>query len=185
MGIGSQIELDAVGRCLLPAEYTQVHWYTVQSCSRHEKRVTEQLQRKSIEAYLPIYEKLSRWKDRKKLLTLPLFPGYLFVRIALRDRLQILELPGVVRLVGFNGRPVALPDGEFEGLRSALALRLRVEPHPYLVVGRRVRIRGGAFEGFEGILLRKKGKYRVVLSVDLIMRSFVVDVDASDVDMVQ
>src|SRR5258708_6550370 len=114
-------------------------------------------------------------------LQLPLFPGYLFVRISLHDRLKVLQVPSVVRLVGFNGVPTALAEEEVEGLRRALAAGLRMEPHPYLTVGRRVRITAGPLAGREGILKRRKGTLRVVLSTELIQRSVFVDIDVSSV----
>jgi transcription antitermination factor NusG len=114
-------------------------------------------------------------------LQLPLFPSYVFVRITLRNRLRILEIPSMVRLVSFNGFPTALPDEEMEAMRCALTRELRAEPHPYLRVGRRARITNGPFVGLEGILLRKKGTFRVVLSIELIKRSIAVDVDSADV----
>ena len=115
-------------------------------------------------------------------LQLPLFPGYVFVRMALMDRLRVLQVPSVVRLVGFNGHLSVLPDTEIEGLKNGLAGGVRAEPHPFLTTGRRVRIKTGPFEGREGILLRRKGNLRVVLSIELIMRSIVVDVEAESVE---
>lgn len=159
------------------------HWYAAYTAARHEKRVAEQLARRSVEAYLPLYEAVHRWKDRRKKVQLPLFPGYLFIRMPLAERLKVLSLPGVVRLVGFNGQPTPLPDAEIEAMR--LGLRdLRAEPHPYLKVGQRVRVRSGSFEGWEGILVRKKESFRVVLSIDMIMRSIAVEVDSADVEPV-
>jgi transcription antitermination factor NusG len=125
-----------------------------------------------------------RWKDRRKELELALFPGYVFVRIALRDRLQVLQLPSVVRLVSSRGQPVPLPEKEMQGLRQGLTNQMYGEPHPYLKVGRRVRIIHGALAGAEGILLRKKDRLRVVLSIDLIMRSVAIEVDAADLELV-
>jgi transcription antitermination factor NusG len=113
---------------------------------------------------------------------LPLFPGYIFVRVALYDRLRVLRIPGVVRLVGFNSLPAALPDEEIEILRSGLFQRLRARPHPFLTVGRRVRIKSGSFQGLEGILLRRKNNLRVVLSIPLIQRSIAVEVDSTDLE---
>lgn len=115
-------------------------------------------------------------------LQLPLFPGYLFVRMAAVDRLRVLQVPGVVRIVGFNGQLAALPDEEIEGLKKGLSGGVRAEPHPFLTAGRRVRVKRGPFEGREGILLRRKGKLRLVLSIELIMRSLVIDVDITDVE---
>jgi transcription antitermination factor NusG len=115
-------------------------------------------------------------------LQLPLFPGYVFVRMALADRLRVLQVPSVVRLVGFNGHLAALPDAEIEGLRNGLGSGVRAEPHPFLTAGRRVRIKAGPLQGREGILIRRKGSLRVVLSIDLIQRSIVVDVEVADVE---
>jgi transcription antitermination factor NusG len=159
----------------------QPHWYALYTCANHEKRVVADLGNRTIEHFLPLYKSVRRWKDRRVTLDLPLFPGYVFVRLALRDRLIVLRIPGAVRLVGFDGLPSALPDTEIEILRSGLSLDLRPEPHPFLTVGRRVRITGGPFAGLEGVLKRKRNNLRVVISVHLIQRSVAVDVDAADV----
>jgi transcription antitermination factor NusG len=111
-------------------------------------------------------------------LELPLFPGYVFVRLALRERLRVVQIPSVVRLVGFGGMPTALPDTEMEILRTGLGQTLRAEPHPFLTVGRRVRITAGPFAGLQGVLKRKKSSLRVVVTLELIQRSVAVDVDA-------
>ncbi len=167
-----------------PADYLQPRWYVAYTCANHEKRVVEQLEQRAVESFLPVYETVRRWKDRRVRLQLPLFPGYVFVRIALRDRLRVVQIPSVVRLVGFNSLPTALPDEEVETLRNGLVRQLRVEPHPYLTVGRRVRIKSGPLAGLEGILARKRGNFRVVLSIDLIMKSMAVDVDAADIELI-
>jgi transcription antitermination factor NusG len=165
-----------------PIESVAPHWYVAYTSANHEKRVTEQLLRRSVDHFLPLYESVRRWKDRRVTLQLPLFPGYVFVRLALYDRLKVLQVPGVARLVGFNGQPAVLPDRDIEGLRTRLAVRFRAEPHPYLQAGRRVRIKRGPLEGVEGILIRKKNALRLVLSIDLIMRSASVEVEAEDVE---
>jgi transcription antitermination factor NusG len=135
-----------------------------------------------VEHFLPLYESMRRWKDRRVKLQLPLFPGYVFVRLSLCDRLKVLQVPGVARLVGFNGQPAVLPDREIEALRSSTLVPLGAKPHPYLTVGRRVRIQRGILAGVEGILIRRKNALRVVLSIDPIMRSVSVEVDASDLE---
>jgi transcription antitermination factor NusG len=163
---------------MLPASYLEEHWYVAYTCANHEKRVAAELEARAVEHFLPLYKSVRRWKDRRVQLELPLFPGYAFVRIALRDRLEVLKVPGVVRLVGFNGSPTALDDEEVESLRRGLAQGVRAEPHPFLTVGRRVRITVGSLTGHEGILVRRKGHLRVVLSVDLIQRSILLDTDA-------
>ena len=157
-------------------------WYALYTCPRHEKRVAEQIKQRSFSCYLPLYRSVRRWKDRRKELELALFPGYVFVQMAIERRLQVLQLPGVVRLVSFNGQPAALPTAEIEALRERLSSGVRVEPHPYLRVGRRVRVRRGAMQGLEGIIVRRKDSCRVVFSIDLIMRSVAVEVDESDLE---
>jgi transcription antitermination factor NusG len=157
------------------------HWYAAYTRSHHEKCAAEQLQQRAIEHFLPLYETVRNWKDRRKRMELPLFPGYIFVRVPLQERLRVLVIPGVVRLVGFDNRPVALPDEEIETLRTVLACRLHTEPHPHLAVGRRVRITRGPLEGMEGVLTRKKGRFRLVLSIDLIRQSAMIEVDSADV----
>ncbi len=158
------------------------HWYAAYTCAQHEKRVAEQLAERTIEHFLPLYASLRRWKDRRVRLELPLFPGYVFVRLALRDRLRVLQVPRVVRLVGFGGLPVALPDEQVELLRAGLSGEMHAEPHPFLTAGRRVRVVHGPLLGMEGILVRKKGVFRVVLSLDLIMRSVAVELDSADLE---
>ena len=156
-------------------------WYAAYTCANHERHVAAELGAREVEHFLPLYSSVRRWKDRRVNLDLPLFPGYIFVRLALRDRLRVVQIPSVVRLVGFNGLPTALPDTEMEILRTGLSRSLRAEPHPFLTVGRRVRVTGGPFAGLEGILRRKKTNLRVVVSLELIQRSVAVDVDAVDV----
>jgi transcription antitermination factor NusG len=166
---------------VLPAAYLESRWYAAYTSANHEKRVAVQLGQRSVEHFLPLYDSVRRWKDRRVQLQLPLFPGYVFVHFALRDRLQVLQIPGVAKLVSFNGTPAALPREEIEALRTSLADGVRAEPHPYLRVGRRVRITEGALAGREGLLVRWKGNLRVVLSTELIQRSILVDIDVSSV----
>jgi transcription antitermination factor NusG len=161
--------------------FAQARWYALYTCANHEKQVAAQLDMRAVEHFLPLYSSVRRWKDRRVTLELPLFPGYVFTRLALRDRLRVLEIPSVVRLVGFNGQPAALPNEEMEILRAGLRQNLLAEPHPFLTVGRRVRITGGPFAGLEGVLKRKKSRLRVVVTLELIQRSVAVDVDAADV----
>jgi transcription antitermination factor NusG len=160
-------------------------WYAIYTRASHEKRVAAELDARTVEHFLPLYSSVRRWKDRRVTLDLPLFPGYLFVRIALCERLRVVQIPSVVRLVGFNGLPTALPDVDMEIMRSGLSERLRAEPHPFLTVGRHVRIVSGPLAGFEGILRRKKNNFRFVVSIELIHRAFAVDVDAADVQPLQ
>ena len=159
-------------------------WYALYTRPRHEKSVAIQLRRHAIEHFLPLYETVHRWKNKRARLELPLFPSYLFVRGTRQERVQVLQLPGVQCFVNVAGQPVPVPNNEIEVLRVALDSKLRVTPHPYLSVGRRVRVKAGPFQNSEGILLRHKNNFRVVLSMDLIMRSVVVDVDVADLEVV-
>jgi transcription antitermination factor NusG len=169
---------------ILQAANCEKKWYAAYTSANHEKRVAEQLVVRDVEHFLPVYESVRRWKDRRITLKMPLFPGYVFVRMALRDRLQVLQVPGVAHLVGFDGTPAALPDEEIETLRASFESGVRVEPHPYLTVGRRVRLKSGPLAGMQGILLRRKGNFRVVISIELIQRSLMVQVDAVDAEAV-
>jgi transcription antitermination factor NusG len=166
----------------LPAEYCEARWYAAYTSANHEKRVAERLGVREVEHFLPLYESVRRWKDRSVRQQMPLFPGYVFVRVALRDRLKVLQVPSVVRLVGYGDAPAALDEEEVEGLRCALAEGMRAEPHPYLRVGCRVQITDGPLAGHEGILVQRKGNLRVVLSVDLIQRSIHVQIDSSSLE---
>jgi transcription antitermination factor NusG len=162
--------------------YWEPRWYAAYTRANHEKKAQEQFQERSIHSFLPTYSSVRRWKDRRMRLQLPLFPGYVFVRIALRDRLRVLEVPSVARLVGFNGVPVALNEEEVECLRRALAQGALAQPHPYFTVGRRVRVIGGPLQGAEGTLVKRKGNFRVILSINLIKRSVIVEVSEADLE---
>jgi transcription antitermination factor NusG len=160
---------------------TAGNWYALYTCPRHEKRVAEQIEQRHISCFLPLYRSVRRWKDRRKELELALFPGYVFVRIEPQTRLRVLNLPGVVRMVTFNGQPAALPEAEIESLRRGLAGRARMAPHPYLQMGRRVRLRSGPMAGLEGTLSRRKEGLRLVVSIEMLMRAVAVEVDEADV----
>jgi transcription antitermination factor NusG len=160
-------------------------WFAAYTCANHEKRVARQLADRAIPCYLPLYESLRRWKDRRKRIERPLFPGYVFVQMAAQDRLRIVQLPSVVRLVSFGQGPVAVPEEDIATIRLCLEKKWRMEPHPFLKTGQRVRVAHGALEGAEGILVRKKGMFRLVLSVGLIMRSVAVEIDSSDVEPIE
>jgi transcription antitermination factor NusG len=161
----------------------ELKWYALYTCPRHEKVVQQQLDTKAIESYLPLYRSLRRWKDREATLELPLFPGYLFVRIPICARLRVLTVAGVVRIVSFNGQPACLSDEEIQTLKTSITLRA-AEPYPYLVEGKRVRITTGPLSGLGGVIIRRKGKLRVVVSIHSIMQSFAVELDAADAELV-
>jgi transcription antitermination factor NusG len=158
------------------------HWYALHTYPRHEKRVHEDLRLRAIECFLPLYETVHRWKNGCKVrVELPLFPGYLFLRIDPRQRFKALCLPGAVSIVGSGSGPWPLPDAEIASLRAKLQSR-RFEPHPYLAVGQKVRIKSGPLADLTGFLVRQSGGLRVVLSVELIRQAAAVEVDADDVE---
>ena len=162
----------------------EIQWYAIYTNARHEKAVAQQLGERSIETFLPLYRSVHRWKDRRKTVELALFPSYVFVKIAIQERIRVLQVPGVVHIVGFNGCFPALPEQEIARLRNGLENHLYAEPHPYLRVGRKVRVARGPMAGAEGILTRKKDKYRVVISLDVLMRSVAVEIDGADLESV-
>lgn len=182
MSVSAVQILDSSAEAILSRDSVQLRWYAAYTCANHEKRVRDQLEERSVESFLPLYETVRRWKDRRMHLQLPIFPGYVFVRMGLADRLRVLQVPSVVRLVGFNGQLSALPDEEIEGLRKCMAGSLFAEPHPFLSVGRRVRVKAGPLAGIEGIVIRRKNRLRLVISLELIQRAAMVEVDAADLD---
>jgi len=162
--------------------HLQPRWYAAYTRANHERLVVTQLAERGVENFLPQYESVRKWKDRKVRLQMPLFPGYVFVHLAFQNRLKVLQVPGVSCLVGFGGKAVAVPEEEFARIRGLLQQGLRAEPHPFLTVGRRVWVRNGPLAGTQGILLRRKGNFRLVISIELIQRAVVVDVHAADVE---
>ena len=156
----------------------ELRWYALYTRPRHEKVVAEQLINREMEAFLPIREVLSRWKDRRKLVQLPLFPGYLFVRTSLTHKRQVVSTDGVVCMVSFQGAPAPIPDEEIEAVREICLTKLPCDPYPYLTEGRWVRVVRGPLAGLSGILVRKKGKHRLVVSIDILQQSVAVEIDA-------
>ena len=185
MTLATALQSNASNALAFPACCLKEHWYAAYTCANHEKRVAQQLIERQVEHFLPLYRSVRRWSDRRMQIDLPLFPGYVFVRLALRDRVRVLQIPSVVRLVGFGGLPTALPDQEMEAMRNGLQRQLRLEPHPYLTIGRRVRLKSGPLVGLEGILVRRRSLVRLVLSLDLIQRSIAVVVDSADVEPIR
>jgi transcription antitermination factor NusG len=162
-------------------EVVGARWYAVYTCARHEKKVAEQMERRQLHGFVPVYRATHRWKDRRKEVVLALFPSYVFVHMALQDRLRVLEIPGVVSLVGSQGKPTPLVTEEIEPFRRA-AGSVKMEPHPYLRTGHKVRLRHGPMVGLEGVLLRRKEGLRLIVSIEILMRSVAVEVDEMDVE---
>lgn len=161
------------------------HWYAVYTYVHQEKRVEERLHVQGVPTFLPLYSKVHRWGKHRVKLEVPLFAGYVFARFCLKERLRILTTSGVCRIVGKGSMPEPVPDAEVDGLRQASAVKRKIDPHVPLEVGRMVRITAGPFMGMEGVLLRRKGQIRVVISIDVIASAFAVDVDERDVEPVR
>jgi len=159
-------------------------WYALYTRHQHEKAVASLLLGKGFQVFLPLYSAIHRWKDRNKQLLLPLYPGYVFLRDRLESTLPILVTPGVHSIVGTAGGPEPIPDLEINAVRRVIENSLAVEPHPFLKGGDRVRVTCGPLEGIEGILLRKKNSFRLVLTVEMLMKSVAVEIDASMVERI-
>jgi transcription antitermination factor NusG len=161
-----------------PADF---YWYAIWTRSRHEKLVRDQLVQKQFEVFLPTITKWSRWKDRKKQIDWPLFPGYCFVRFDGTNRLPILKCDGVVTIVGNEGHPSPIPAIEIDGIRQLIESELAFDPCPLIKEGMMVEVKAGPLKGVVGRLVRKGSRARLVLSVDLIGQAVSVEVDAADV----
>ena len=181
MNTGSQfVPAGSLPGNVTPAD-SDARWYAIRTRSRHEKVAVRELDAQGVQVFLPLMSSMRQWSDRRTPVEMPLFPGYVFVHLALQNRLRVLQVPGVACLVGFAGRPAAVPEEEFAKIRSFLQQGLRAQPHPYLQTGRRVRVHSGPLRGVEGIVLRRKNGCRLVISLDLIQRSMAVDIDEADV----
>lgn len=157
-------------------------WWALYTRHQHEKTVADMLSAKGFEVFLPLYESMRRWKDRSKVLTLPLFPCYVFVRGGLNRRLQVVTTPGIHMILTHGDRVAIIPETEIQAIQKVVTGNFRVEPHPFLKCGERVRVTRGSLEGVEGVLTRKKNLYRLVLSVDMMAQSVAVEIDATDVE---
>jgi transcription antitermination factor NusG len=157
-------------------------WYVLYTRHQHEKTVAQILTSKGFEILLPLYSTARRWKDRTKLLSLPLFPCYVFLRGGLNRRLDIMMTPGVHSILCTAGQPEAVPAAEIEAIRCVVEHGAPVEPHPFLKCGARVRVKCGPLTGIQGILVRKKNLYRLVISVEMLGRAAALEMDASLVE---
>lgn len=162
----------------------QITWWALYTRHQHEKVIADALAAKGFEVYLPLYQTVSRWKDRRKTLSLPLFPCYVFVHGGLDRRLQVMTTPGVLMVLSRGEKVATIPESEIESLRRAIDGTRIVEPHPFLHCGDRVRVTHGPLEGIEGILIRKKNLIRLVLSVEMLAQAVSVEIDAMDVEAI-
>jgi transcription antitermination factor NusG len=166
---------------VVAASGAEVRWFALWTRSRHEQVVREQLEQKQVEAFLPTVTRWSRWKDRKKKIDWPLFPGYCFAKFDPRERLPVLKCTGVVNIISFEGEPAPIPEQEIDGIRRLVESDLAYDPCPMIREGTMVEVVHGPLTGVVGRLMRKNDKARLVLSVDLIGQAVSVEVDAADV----
>jgi transcription antitermination factor NusG len=159
----------------------KARWYVACTSPRHEKTAAAYLAHRGVEHFLPLYERRSRWKDRVANVITPLFPGYVFLHLAYRERLQALQAPGITSFIQFGGVPAPVDSQEIETLRAGLSASGVAEPCAYLAVGNRVRVLNGPFTGLTGILQKKDG-VRLVVSVHEIMRSVMLEIDGADLE---
>lgn len=162
------------------------NWYAVHTRARHEKMVAYRLQQQGIATFLPLVREVHRWSDRRKVVELPLFGCYVFVRLfpSNEQRMRVLRLDGVFSFVGVRGEGTPIPDEQVDAVRTLVAQELPWSNHPFLKIGQRVRIRGGALDGVEGVFLSRDGESRLVVSIDAIQRSLAVRIEGYDVEPV-
>ena len=160
---------------------SNVGWWAIYTRHQHERAVADMLITKEFEVFLPLYQTLRQWKDRRKAILMPLFPGYLFVREKPGVLLHILTTPGTNMVLTCGQHLAVIPNHDIQAIRRALVDPSRVEPHPFLTCGERVRVVRGSLDGVEGILLRKRNASRLILSVEMLNRSAAVEIDATDV----
>ncbi len=161
-----------------------LNWYAIYIKHNHERKSADLLARKGIEVLLPLYKSVRCWKDRKKSLAMPLFPGYVFLRSSLRNKIEILSTPGVFFIVESAGHACPIPEHEIQAIRTIEQSGALFEPHPFLKSGEFVRIRSGSLSGITGIYLKPKNKHRVVVTIELLRKAVAVEVDATNVEKI-
>jgi transcription antitermination factor NusG len=169
----------------MPLPYDAEEWYAVHTYPRHEKRVTKRIERHGVTTFLPMIRETHHWSDRHKTVELPLFSCYLFVRLKATDekRIRVLQTDGVISLVGSQRTGTPIPDEEIEAVRTLLEREPPCSAYPFLKVGQRVRVRGGALDGLEGVFVSQNGYDSLVISVDAIQRSIAVRINGYDLDV--
>ncbi|MFZ3091833.1 MAG: UpxY family transcription antiterminator [Nitrospirota bacterium] len=168
-------------------DISEFYWYAIYVKSRHEFNVFERLSSANIDAFLPTVERLSKWKDRKKMVSFPLFPGYLFVHVnkSYNNILTVLKTNGVVRFLGISPRePEPIPDEQIISLKRVVESKEFLDPYPYLKEGQKVRIKRGSLAGIEGLLIEKAGQHSLIISVDILQQGVSLKIDAAEVESI-
>jgi transcription antitermination factor NusG len=184
---GIEQDVTAVGPISYITSDTQAQWYCIQTRPRHEKKVNEDLQSLGFSTYLPLMDQIHQWSDRRQSVEVPLFPRYLFLRSEYTAQVHhaVIRRWGVNQFVGIRGIALPIPDHEIASIEILLRRHVPVEPHPFLKVGERVRCKGGALDGLEGILVAKNRDYSLVVSIELLQRSLAVRIEGYDLELVK
>lgn len=160
------------------------HWYALHTRSRHEKKVDLRLTEKGIISFLPLNTVYRKWSDRYKKVEVPLFSCYVFVHIALKDRLSVLQTDGAVHFVSFNGIPATIPEKQINAIKQVLERKQTVDYADYFTPGQKIRIIQGALKGLEGTLVTSKNKHRLVITIDGIKQAISVEIDPRDLEVI-
>lgn len=181
------IQLDSGAGMEIQPVWDAERWFAIHTYARHEKRVASELVQKGFEVYLPLIARRHQWSDRQKLVELPLFPCYTFARMKASGeaRFRILQTSGVISLVGASGLGEPIPDSAIENVRILVTSKVHLDPYHFLKVGQRVRVRGGSLDGLEGILLRRNGHRRLIISIETLERSMSISIEGLEVERVE
>lgn len=182
----SQLHLESASQ-IPPSDFAQQesNWYAVHTKARHEKQVAAQFEEKRVCTFLPLLRQIHRWSDRRSVVEIPMFSCYAFVRMVqtAEERLKVLRTPGVLGFVGNERQGTSIPEEQIESLRKAISEKVPCLPHPFISVGKRVRIRGGSLDGVEGILMLQGRDQRLVISVELLQRAVSIRVEGYDIEL--
>jgi transcription termination/antitermination protein NusG len=162
------------------------NWYAVHTRARHERVVAQRLREQGVTTFLPLITEVHRWSDRRKAVEVPLFGCYVFVKLAAtgEERLRVLRIDGVFKFVGARGVGTPIAEAQIDAVRTLIGQQIPWSTHPFLQIGQRVRVRGGALDGVEGILLSRNDDNTLVVSIDAIQRSLAVRIQGYDVEPV-
>lgn len=177
--------MTAAPNLSLPLGQTGAQWYSIQTRYRFERKVTDQLQRKGVQTFLPLLEEFHRWSDRRQPVYVPLFSGYTFARLELspRSRMELLHTEGVIGLISIKGVAVAIPAKQIDDLQMLLSQKVPCSLHAFLKVGQRVRVRGGCLNGLEGIL-EQRGEKNLVIALESIQRAVAITIEGYELDII-
>ena len=159
------------------------HWYALYTRSRYEKKVDYLLKEKGVTSFLPLTEAYHKWSDRYQKVLIPLFSCYVFVFIALRERLKVLKTFGAVKLVSFNGTPAVIPDDQINTVKQILSEKLNVKQADFFTPGNKVRVKHGPLKGVEGTLVHKSNKNRLIIAIDGIKQALSIEIDYRDLEI--